>query len=257
MPDQDPRRATVPSRARESRPVPGVAPPAAPPAAPGTAPEPITPRPTRRRWWWRALWLIVLLGAALELGLWLTSRISHAPAAASRAVAASVQVGVATVAKGDIPVTLDALGTVTPLATVSVKSQVSGQITDIKFQEGQSVQKGDLLAVIDIRPFTIALEQAEATLAHDQALLANAKVDLGRFQTLMAQDSIAKQTLDTQRFLVSQDEALVEADKAAVDNAKLNLAYCHITAPVTGRVGLRQVDIGNYITTGKDRKSVV
>jgi membrane fusion protein, multidrug efflux system len=250
MPDQDPRRATVPSRAREDRPAPGVAPPAAPDIAPGATPSVNRPRPARR-WWWRALWLIVLLGAALELGLWLTSRTSPAPAAASRA-AASVQVGVATIAKGDIPVTLDALGTVAPLATVSVKSQVSGQITEIKFQEGQHVQKGDLLAVIDVRPFTIALEQAEATLAHDQALLQNARVDLGRYTKLLEQDSVAKQTLDTQRFLVSQDEALVEADKAAVDNAKLNLAYCHITAPVTGRVGLRQVDIGNYITTGSE-----
>jgi membrane fusion protein, multidrug efflux system len=255
MPDQDPRQAAAPSHGRDNRPAPGVAPPAAPKIAPGVAPEDGITRPAhRRRRLWRALWLILLLAAAVELGLWLTGRTSHVPAAAPRAqsAAASVQVGVAVVSRGDIPVTLDGLGTVTPLATVTVKSQVNGQITDIKFQEGQTVQKGDLLAVIDVRPFTIALEQAEATLAHDQALLQNARIDLARYQKLLAQDSVAKQTLDTQRFLVSQDEATVAADKAAVDNAKLNLAYCHITAPVTGRVGLRQVDVGNYVTTGNE-----
>ena len=165
--------------------------------------------------------------------------------------------GVATVTTGDIPVTLDELGTVTPLATVTVKSQVSGHITDIKFQEGQIVQKGDLLMVIDVRPFTIALESAQATLAHDRALLANARVDLARFQKLMEQDSVAKQTLDTQGFLVTQDEATVQLDQAAVDNAKLNLDYCHITAPITGRIGLRQVDLGNFVTAGSDALVVI
>ncbi|HEX4570631.1 MAG TPA: MdtA/MuxA family multidrug efflux RND transporter periplasmic adaptor subunit [Dongiaceae bacterium] len=203
---------------------------------------------------WRVLWLVILLAATIELALWITGRQSHSPAAAQRAEtgSASIQVGVATVTKGDMPVTLDGLGTVTPLATVTVKSQISGHITDIKFQEGQRVEKGDLLAVIDVRPYTIALEQAQATLAHDQALLSDARVDFARYQKLMAEDSVAKQTLDTQRYLVTQDEATVQLDKAAVDNAKLNLDYCHITAPVAGRVGLRQVDIGNYVTTGSE-----
>jgi multidrug efflux system membrane fusion protein len=197
MPDQDPRQAAASTHARERRP------------EPQAAPEEIVAHPSRRRWWWRALWLVILLAAAIELALWITGRQSLSPAAAPRAEtgAASVQVGVATVTKGAMPVTLDGLGTVTPLATVTVKSQISGHITDIKFQEGQSVEKGDLLAVIDIRPYTIALEQAQATLAHDQALLSDARVDLARYQKLLAEDSVAKQTLDTQRYLVTQDEA--------------------------------------------------
>jgi multidrug efflux system membrane fusion protein len=242
MPDRDPRQAAASTQARERRP------------EPQAAPEKIVARPSRRRWGWRVFWLVILLAAAVELGLWITGRQSHSPAAPQRAEtgATAVQVGVATVTKGDMPVTLDGLGTVTPLATVTVKSQISGHITDIKFQEGQTVQKGDLLAVIDVRPYTIALEQAQATLAHDQALLSDARVDLARYQKLMAEDSVAKQTVDTQRYLVTQDEATVQLDKAAVDNAKLNLDYCHITAPVTGRVGLRQVDVGNYVTTGNE-----
>jgi len=247
MPDQDSRQATASVRAQETRPLPEI--PVARPAA----------KPVRRSWWWRLLWLVILLAAAIELGLWFAGRQASAPtAAATRAqTAASIQVGAATVTKGDIPVTLDELGTVTPLATVTVKSQVSGHITDIKFQEGQIVQKGDLLMVIDVRPFTIALESAQATLAHDQALLANARVDLARFQKLIEQDSVAKQTLDTQRFLVTQDEATVQLDQAAVDNAKLNLDYCHITAPITGRIGLRQVDLGNFVTAGSDALVVI
>ena len=247
MPDQDPRQAAASPHARERRPEPQAAPEEA-------APGKIVRHPSRRRWWWRVLWLVILLAATVELVLWITGRQSHSPAAAQRAEtgATSVQVGVATVTKGEMPVTLDGLGTVTPLATVTVKSQISGHITDIKFQEGQSVEKGDLLAVIDVRPYTIALEQAQATLAHDQALLNDARVDLARYQKLLTEDSVAKQTVDTQRYLVTQDEATVQLDKAAVDNAKLNLDYCHITAPVTGRVGLRQVDIGNYVTTGNE-----
>jgi multidrug efflux system membrane fusion protein len=247
MPDQDPRQATASSQAREVRPA---------PEPPGTRPA---GKPARRSWWWRALWILILLAAAVELGLWFAGRQSGAPAAATRAqtAAASIQVGVATVTTGDVPVILDELGTVTPLATDTVKSQVSGHITDIKFQEGQIVQKGDLLIVIDVRPFTIALESAQATLAHDQALLANARVDLARFQKLMQQDSVAAQTLDTQRFLVTQDEATVQLDQAAVDNAKLNLDYCHITAPITGRIGLRQVDLGNFVTAGSDALVVI
>ena len=242
MPDPDPRQAAATTHARQRR-----------PELPA-APEKIAARPSRRRWLWRVLWLVILLAAAIELALWITGRQSHSPAAAQRTETgvASIQVGVAAVTKGDMPVTLDGLGTVTPLATVTVKSQISGHITDIKFQEGQRVEKGDLLAVIDVRPYTIALEQAQATLAHDQALLSDARVDLARYQKLLTEDSVAKQTVDTQRYLVTQDEATVQLDKAAVDNAKLNLDYCHITAPVSGRVGLRQVDIGNYVTTGSE-----
>ncbi len=250
MPDQDPRQAAASTHAREVRPAPETPrfarrPRPVPPGAAGGGACSGWSFSSRPR-------------SSSGSGSW--GRQSSAPtAAATRAqtAAASIQVGVASVTTGDIPVTLDELGTVTPLATVTVKSQVSGHITDIKFQEGQIVQKGDLLMVIDVRPFTIALESAQATLAHDQALLANARVDLARFQKLMEQDSIAKQTLDTQGFLVTQDVATVQLDQAAVDNAKLNLDYCHITAPITGRIGLRQVDLGNYVTAGSDALVVI
>jgi multidrug efflux system membrane fusion protein len=161
------------------------------------------------------------------------------------------------VEKGDMPVTLSQLGTVTPLATVTVKTQLSGYLVQIGFQEGQMVNKGDFLAQIDPRPYQVALEQAQAQLAKDQALLKNAQVDLQRYNTLVAQNSIAKQTRDTQVSLVAQDEATVKADQALIDVQKLNLTYCRIVSPVTGRVGLRQVDAGNYVQTSDPNGIVV
>ncbi len=154
----------------------------------------------------------------------------------------------APVTTGDINITYDALGTVTPLATVTVRSQISGQITQIAFQEGQMVKQGDLLAVIDPRPYQAALEQAEGTQAKDLSLLKQAQADLARYQVLAKQDSIAQQTVDDQAHLVNQYIAQTKVDQGAVDAAKLNLAYCHVVAPINGRVGLRQVDIGNYVT---------
>jgi multidrug efflux system membrane fusion protein len=162
-----------------------------------------------------------------------------------------ITVGVAKAAFGDIPINVNALGTVTPLATVSLQARVSGMLDKVAFKEGQSVRKGQLLAQIDPRPFQVALDQAQATLLHDQALLADAKLDLQRYATLRAQDSVAGQTYDTQAALVKQDEATVANDAAGVANAKLNLSFTRITSPVTGRIGLRQIDPGNQITANQ------
>ncbi|WP_175756000.1 MdtA/MuxA family multidrug efflux RND transporter periplasmic adaptor subunit [Burkholderia ambifaria] len=166
-------------------------------------------------------------------------------------------VSVATATQGEMPIVLSALGTVTPLANVTVKTQLSGYLQSVAFQEGQLVKKGDLLAQIDPRPYQVALENAEGTHARDAALLATARLDLKRYQTLLSQDSIASQTVDTQASLVKQYEGTVKTDQAAIDSAKLNLTYARITAPVAGRVGLRQVDPGNYVTAGDTNGIVV
>ncbi|WP_175967386.1 MdtA/MuxA family multidrug efflux RND transporter periplasmic adaptor subunit [Burkholderia sp. BCC0322] len=166
-------------------------------------------------------------------------------------------VQVATVTQGEMPIVLSALGTVTPLANVTVKTQLSGYLQSVSFQEGQIVKKGDVLAQIDPRPYQVALENAEGTHARDAALLATARLDLKRYQTLLSQDSIASQTVDTQASLVKQYEGAVKTDQAAIDSAKLNLTYARITAPVSGRVGLRQVDPGNYVTPGDSNGIVV
>jgi multidrug efflux system membrane fusion protein len=166
-------------------------------------------------------------------------------------------VGAATIDKGDIRVMLNELGTVTPLATVIVKTQLNGPLVEVGFQEGQLVQKGDFLAQIDPRPYQVALEQAQGQLAHDQGLLLQAQTDLKRYQTLGKQDSIAQQQVDDQKFLVAQYTGTVQTDQGAVDSAKLNLTYAHIIAPVTGQVGLRQVDAGNYVQTSDANGIVV
>ena len=151
---------------------------------------------------------------------------------------------------GDIPVYLDALGTVTPPATVTVRTQIAGQLLSVSFREGQDVTKGQLLAQVDPRPYQAALAQAQGALTRDQALLANARIDLNRYTTLLSQDSIARQTVDTQRALVRQYQGTVAVDQGAVESARVNLGYTRITAPVSGRLGLRQVDPGNYVSNG-------
>jgi multidrug efflux system membrane fusion protein len=160
---------------------------------------------------------------------------------------AQTVVGVATAALGDIPIQISALGSVTPLANVIVHTRITGALLGVYFTEGQLVRAGQLLAQVDPRPYQVALEQAQGQLLHDQAALDEARIDLTRYKTLAAQDSIATQQVDLQAATVKQDEGLVKTDQGTVDSDKLNLLYCRITAPVSGRVGLRQVDPGNIV----------
>ena len=206
-------------------------------------PPSVAPRASRR-----GPWHVLLLALAALIGAawwWLSGPVRERPERRPTDAATIVRLG--TVTQGDMPVTLDALGTVTALSTVTVKTQISGKLIEVGFTEGQSVKKGDFLAQIDPRPYQAALDQAQGQLARDEALLAAAKIDLARYEKLMTQDSIARQQVDTQRALVLQDEAIVRADKANVENAALNLNYCRIVSPSDGRVGLRLVDAGNYL----------
>jgi multidrug efflux system membrane fusion protein len=166
-------------------------------------------------------------------------------------------VGVATAQLGDIPIQLSELGTVTPQAAVTVQSQISGSLLDVYFKEGQVVRKGQLLALVDPRPYEITLQQAQGQLMRDQAALDQAKLDAARYKTLVEQDSIARQTYDVQQTTVKQDQGLLRIDQAQVANAQLNISYCHIKAPISGRVGLREVDPGNLVTTNEPNGLVV
>jgi multidrug efflux system membrane fusion protein len=189
----------------------------------------------------------VLLAAFAGIG-WRIYTYQAAPVRPARATAdIPVPVAAATAETGDVNNILNALGTVTPLATDTVRSQISGYLTKVAFQEGQTVQQGQLLAQIDPRLYAAALQQSQGQLQRDQALLKNARLDLTRFRTLATQDSIAGQQVDTQQSLVQQDEGVVKADEALVEAAQVNLNYCSIVAPITGRIGLRQVDVGNYV----------
>jgi multidrug efflux system membrane fusion protein len=207
------------------------------------------PEPTGRS---RARTVLLLVGGLVLAGvayrMWLSPRSAASDTEqASKPAARPVPVVAEPARTGDIPVYIDGLGAVTPIATVTVRSRVDGQLMAVHFQEGQMVHAGDLLAEIDPRPFQVQLQQAQGQLAKDQALLANALVDLERYRKLWASDSIPKQQLDTQEALVRQYKAAIETDKGAVDAAKLQLTYSRITAPVTGRLGLRLVDPGNMV----------
>ncbi|WP_199154574.1 MdtA/MuxA family multidrug efflux RND transporter periplasmic adaptor subunit [Chromobacterium sp. ASV23] len=196
----------------------------------------------------RRLPLIIAVIAVLGGGWWWHQHSQNAKEAAARNKgAAPVAVGVAEVRTMDAPLRLNALGTVNSTYTVTVRSRVDGQLDKVHFTEGQMVKQGQLLAELDSRPYQATLTQAEGQLQRDQALLANARIDLARYQQLSGQNSISKQQVDTQQALVHQYEGTVKVDQGAVAAAKLNVDYARITAPVSGRVGLRQVDPGNIV----------
>ena len=204
------------------------------------------------------LLLLVLAAAIGGLVVWHPWAVTKPPASAAHGGPAQSQaVGVAVAAPGDVAISLTELGTVTPLATVTVHTQIAGILTQVAFTEGQMVHRGDFLAQVDPRPYQALLDQNEGNLARDQATLANNLLDLARYQKLNSQDSIARQTVDTAAATVRSAQGTVKADQAAIDTQKLNLIYCHITSPVDGRVGLRQVDQGNYVTTGDTNGIVV
>jgi membrane fusion protein, multidrug efflux system len=219
-----------------------------------TVPEPIVKsRPYSKLRIGIGLIIVLLLAlGAYQIGRW---TLAPQPNRGGRFQQGTVQsVGAGTAVLHNVPIIVNALGTVTPIATVTVQSQISGYLTKVPFNEGQMVQKGDLLAQIDDRPYVILKAQYEGQLAHDQGLLSQAQMDLTRYQTLAAQNSIAKQQAEDQVFIVQQYQGTVKQDQGLIDAQTLNIAYCHIVSPVTGRIGLRLVDPGNYIqsdsTTG-------
>ena len=197
------------------------------------------------RWVWLLAVCLLVIGvcAYFVYSGWMSSAARKQGTAPARAV----PVVTATAAKGDINIYLNGLGSVTPLNTVTVKSRVDGQLMRVLFKEGEVVDKGALLVEIDPRPFEAQLTQALGQMARDQALLANARLDLQRYHDLVAEDSIAKQQYDTQKSLVNQLEGTVKVDQGQIDNARLQIVYSRITAPVSGRIGLRLVDPGNIV----------
>jgi multidrug efflux system membrane fusion protein len=220
-------------------------------------------RTPKSRWW---LWILVLV--VIVIGIWYYRGTRSTSEAGGKAAAGAsgkgkggpgaagftVPVVVAAAQKGDLPVYLIGLGTVTAFNTVTVRSRVDGQIVKVNFTEGQFVHQGDALIEIDPRPYQVQLEQAEGQLAKDQAQLHDVQIDFERFQLLYNEGVIAKQQVDTQQAQVGQFQGAIKADQATIDNAKLQLVYAHITAPISGRVGLRLVDMGNIVhasdTTG-------
>lgn len=221
------------------------------------------PQPPRRGQWRTPIVVITVIVLLLAIVWWVNHRAAArgpgfgGPGGGRAAFArfgggpnAPLPVTVYATKKGAVHVYLEALGTVTPAHVATIRTQISGQLQQVAFQEGQMVHEGDLLAVIDPRPYENSLAQAQAQFQQATAQLNTAELDLQRYETLAKQDSIAKQQVDSTRSQVNQDQGLVAAAQAAIATANLNIAYCHIKAPFDGRVGLRQVDPGNYVTAG-------
>ena len=195
----------------------------------------------------QSLAAIIVLAAVGAISIGCSSAADPKSKAQAAGPVRAVSVAVAPVQKQDVPVYLSGLGAVTAFNTANIKSRVDGQIMKVNFREGQDVRQGELLIEIDARPFEVQVEQMQAQLFRDQAQLRDAKLNLERFTSLIPSGSIAQQQVDTQKALVDQLDGTVRNDQAQIDSAKLNITYCHITAPFTGRVGLRQVDSGNIV----------
>ena len=199
---------------------------------------------------WVVMWSLLLLIVAVPLMLVLHHHEEAKKAASAHPAAPGITITSATAQKGDIGVYLDAIGTVTPVYSVSITSQVNGQVTAVQYTEGRRVSKGDSLVEVDSRPYRAMLLQAQGTLERDENLLAQAQMDLERYRAAWARNAIAKQTLDDQEKLVLQYEGAVKNDQGTVQFDQIQVDYCHITAPIAGRVGLRLVDPGNVVQSG-------
>lgn len=227
-----------------------------PPSTPDTppVPAPLPAPPARRRPRWVGTLVALTLVGLVGAGAWYMVHRSTADSTAGSPRGPGggrplVTVGDAVARQMDVPITLEALGTVTPVSTVTVRPQVSGVLAQVLFTEGQMVRKGQLLAQIDARPFEQALLQAQGVRQRDEAQLQNARLTLERYRTLLAQDSIARQEVDTQAALVQQLEGTVKTDRAQEATAQLNLSHTRLEAPASGRIGLRTVDAGNLVST--------
>jgi multidrug efflux system membrane fusion protein len=211
------------------------------------APPPGDAKKGKSRAWLWLLILCLLAGGAYYLSRSGAANANKAAKQAGKQSLRGVPVVTATARKGNMEIFLTGLGTVSPLNTVTVRTRVDGQLDKVAFTEGQFVNRGDLLAQIDPRPFQVQLEQAEGQMARDEAQLKNARLDLERYRILLAQDSVPKQQYDTQVATVNQAEGTVKSDQAQIDSAKLQIVYCKITSPLSGRIGLRLVDQGNMV----------
>lgn len=227
-----------------------------------TAHEPreFTPRNDRKpkghAWVWVVVLVAVLGGGYFLYGQYQAMK-ANQEARNQNNRQRAVPITATKVQKGDMDVYVEALGTVTPIYTVTITSRVQGQITDIHYREGQEVHKGDPLIEIDPRPYQAQLTQMQGQLAKDQAVLAGARIDLDRYQTAYSRNAIAKQQLDDQTQLVRQEEGTVQNDEGQVENARINLSFCHIVSPIEGRVGLRLVDLGNIVQANSNTPLVV